>query len=42
MTKPFKACPVCNNCGGKKFSVISNKTGAIILECRNCSVRIEI
>lgn len=42
MTKPLRACPVCKNCGAKKFSVVSNKTDAVILECRNCFVRIEI
>ena len=42
MTKPLRACPVCKNCGSKKFSVISNKTGTKILECRICFVRIEI
>jgi transcription elongation factor Elf1 len=42
MTKGLKACPVCKNCGAKKFSVISNKTSTVILECKNCQVRIEI
>jgi transcription elongation factor Elf1 len=42
MTKPLRACPVCNHCGTKKFTVISNKNGILILECKNCSDRIEI
>lgn len=42
MTKPVRACPVCKNCGGKKFSVISNKPSILILECKKCLLRIEI
>jgi len=42
MTKPLRACPICNHCGAKKFTVISNKNGILILECKKCCARIEI
>jgi transcription elongation factor Elf1 len=42
MTKGLRACPVCNKCGSKKFSVVSKKASSIILECKKCQVRIEV
>jgi hypothetical protein len=42
MSKPKRACPICKECGTKKFTIISKKKGVLILECNGCFTKIEI
>jgi hypothetical protein len=45
LAKGLRACPICPNCGSKKFKVIDNSSGAgliVIVECLSCSKKIMI
>lgn len=42
MSKPKRACPICKECGTKKFTILSKKKGALILECNGCFTKIEL
>ena len=42
MTKQLRACPICKNCGAKKFSILYKKSGILILECKKCFTKIKI
>jgi ABC-type ATPase with predicted acetyltransferase domain len=50
LAKGLRACPICPNCGSKKFKVIDNsgsssssRTGHIVIvECLSCAKKISI
>ncbi len=42
MAKPLRACPICKNCGNKKFSILQNKPDVVVLECKKCFMKMEI
>jgi len=33
----LRVCPVCPNCGSKKFKVINNEGKKVTVECKKCS-----
>ena len=42
MSKPKRMCPICKECGSKKFTVLFKKNGVLILECNKCSAKIKL
>ena len=42
MGKGLRACPICPQCGSKKFRVIENSEKKAIVECLSCTKRISI
>jgi len=42
MGKGSRACPVCVQCGSKKFRVIENSENKTVVECLSCTKRISI
>ncbi|HEY8140343.1 MAG TPA: hypothetical protein VIE86_04600 [Nitrososphaera sp.] len=42
MGKALRACPICPQCGSKKFRVIENSEKRAIVECLSCSKRLSI
>lgn len=42
MSKPKRACPICKECGAKKFTVLSKNNGVLILECNICFAKIKL
>jgi hypothetical protein len=37
----MRACPVCPQCGSKKFKVVEN-SDKVVVECLSCAKRIRI
>lgn len=42
MGKGLRACPVCPQCGSKKFKVIENGERKTIVECLSCARRLSV
>ena len=40
MGKPVRACPICPNCGSKRFTRLTGKK--VTVKCRLCDKIIEI
>jgi len=38
--KPIRSCPICPNCGSKRFRRITGDK--VIVQCRSCDKKIEI
>ncbi|HEY3094563.1 MAG TPA: hypothetical protein VGJ42_02270 [Nitrososphaera sp.] len=42
MGKGLRACPVCPQCGGKKFRMVENGEKKVVIECLLCARRLSI
>jgi hypothetical protein len=47
LAKGLRACPICPDCGSKKFKVIDNSSSSraghiVIVECLSCAKKISI
>ena len=42
MSKPKRSCPICKECGTKKFTVLSKKKEVLILKCNRCFAKLEL
>ena len=38
----LRACPICPNCGSKKFKVVESAKESVIIECLNCAKKISV
>ncbi|MEE8132459.1 MAG: hypothetical protein V3T40_02675 [Nitrososphaerales archaeon] len=37
-----RACPLCPECGSKKFQIITNEGEKVVVQCKKCSKRLTI
>lgn len=42
MAKPKRACPICKECGAKKFTVLYKNNDLLILKCNRCFAKIKL
>jgi len=38
----LRACPVCPECGSKKFKLIRNEGSSVVVECLKCAKRMKV